>query len=391
MPDYSHIRWYPYSIKYLASLQQLHAEKDINALIYFPHGLGDIVMFTSVARFFTTKNKRLFFTRHGDDYVAGVEGAEHLTPIYTGVKNPHTNDGAYLGHKHFDIRRNGASINVTGLMFDALTQNNVTHVLNEPFYEPGANRQFPLHSKQRICLNNIYTALTAEEKSLLNEPLPPAINTVPSQVVLNAVIARLKTQTTWRSGHPLIVITRYGATSAGKNWGHLFRDDCFPNEGDEAREFIRLCLQKNPNTVFISMEHSQVSGVNSLRDKTLQTHSYSDLFSPLNENEFSIPYVSILRALFHTATAHVGVPTGATGVAQQCPNLRNIILWIEFSPERYFEPRNNTINIVSSNQPGRVTSINSLPDNVRNWYNVFFVNTPNITGKDVFKHVEYLL
>jgi hypothetical protein len=115
------------------------------------------------------------------------------------------------------------------------------------------------------------------------------------------------------------------------------------------------------------------------------------LFAPPSDDAFAVPYVVILRAIFHLATAHIGVPTGATGIAQQHENLLNIMLWIELSPEKYFEPRSNAVNIVSNNQPERRRSLNELPTAVAKNYNFSFVNTPGIAGKEVFKYVEHLL
>jgi hypothetical protein len=388
MPE---LRWYDYPILSLSSLAELRRSRDINALIYFPHGLGDIAMFMDIAQFFTNANKRLFFTRHGDDYVSAVAVANNLTPIYSGIKTPHTDDGATLKHKHFGITNYNKKITVTGEMLEQLREHNVTHVLMEPFPEINLGAQFPFHSKPRARLANIANDLTDDEKQLLQNSLKPDIDNSIQRDVVAAVTARLRTYTAWRTGYPLVVITRYGATAIGKNWGHLFRNAEFPTEGAETREFIRLCRQKNPNTVFISMEHVGLAGDSSLSDHASNVHTYAELFASNSADDFAIPYGALLRALFSIACIHVGVPTGATGIAQQFDHLLNVILWIECSPVQYFEPRQNSINIVSANQPSRFSCLNNLPEVVRDRYNLVFVPTATISGAAVFKHIEAYL
>lgn len=382
------LRWYDYPILQLASLAELRRARDINALIYFPHGLGDIAMFMDIAQFFTNANKRLFFTRHGDDYVAAVAAADNLTPVYSGVKTPHTDDGANLNHKHYGITNRNGKITVTGGMLEQLRESNVTHVLMESFPEINLRGQFPFHAKQRACLTGIVNELTDAEKQLLQSPLTPNLNNSVSPEILNAVTTRLKAYTPWQTEHPLVIITRYGATAIGKNWGHLFRSASLQTEGAEAREFIRLCRIKNPNTVFISMEHAGLPPESTLRDHSSNVHTYAELFDSAAVSDFAIPYALLLRALFSIARVHVGVPTGATGIAQQFTHLLNVILWIECSPVQYFEPRANAVNIVSSNQSERFICLNSLPEHVRDWYNLVFVPTPYILGATVFKYVE---
>lgn len=379
-----------YPVTRVASASALRQLSNTNVLVYFPHGLGDIVMFNATAKFLAVNNNRLFFTRCGDDYVAAVAGSRYLTPIYSGVRNVHTGDCHLFGAHHLGLMNKTDYITVTRATEAQLLENKITHLYWEHFPEPHSGTTFPFHSKPRACLPQ--QLLTAAEIEELQSPLDPGVDISTPPPLLELVKARLQTYTSWTTGAPLIIITRYGMTAVGKNWGHLFRSEQYPAEGDEAREFIRLCRQKNDKTVFITMEHSGMTGPHSLTDHAANVFNYAELFAAKDTEEFALPYALVVRALFSFAKAHVGVPTGATGIAQMFPHLRNVALWIEGMPSRYFEPYANTYNLVSNNQlTSRLSWAHSFQRAGKLHYQTELLDTPNVPGSVVYNFMEDLL
>ena len=99
-----------------------------------------------------------------------------------------------------------------------------------------------------------------------------------------------------------------------------------------------------------------------------------------------------LKSLFTLADIHIGCPTGPLGLSLLYDNVRTVGLYCELMPSWYFEPGNNNINIVSSNninarlQDQRTFNIDGTLN-----YNIKFVDTPYISGDFVFKEIEDLL
>jgi hypothetical protein len=189
-----------------------------------------------------------------------------------------------------------------------------------------------------------------------------------------------------------VLITRYGLTSVGKNWGHLFRSDKYPHEGDECREFIALCRRKNPNIVFVSIEHPGVTGVNSLIDHQNNVFGFHELFGRDASSLFFAPFAATLLSLMRIADIHVGCPTGASGVATLFPNLLNVLVWIELFPSWYFEPADNTTNVISTNALDfRRQQIGSFDEMSDLRYQNLYTDTANVTGETVFNLIESAL
>jgi hypothetical protein len=387
------IRWGDYPRPLACSYAEIRQLHDATIVIYFPHGLGDWVMFNNIARFFTCNNNKIYITRFGDDYVSLQDGSPYLHPVYTGINNVHCNDGADYARHHFHFHLPDSPIKTTVAMAEKLREIKCTHICFSGFPEVGGGSRGPLfHSKPRAIMRALYSQLTAAEQDALRRPLSSAVNTHANSFITALVATSLRNFTPYDANTKLVVITRYGLTSIGKNWGHLFRSGKYPNEGDECREFIAICRRKNPNTIFVSMEHEGVVGASSLVDHANNVFSFSELFNNKKFGNFSAPFTAVLAALLRLTDIHVGCPTGASGVATLFPNVRNILLWLELFPSWYFEPTNNTLNVISKNQlerrrnqPGSFDAAGEII------YKNVYTDTENITGEAVFNLIEDVL
>jgi hypothetical protein len=203
--------------------------------------------------------------------------------------------------------------------------------------------------------------------------------------------SRLQVTTNYNNNSKLIIISRYGITSVGKNWGHLYRTPKYPNEGDEAREFIDLCHRKNKNCIFISMEHDLFEGKNTLADHSKNCYSSFELFGGFGTKD-SIPYAMFLKSLFTISDIHVGCPTGPLGLSLLYDNVKSVGLYTELMPSWYFEPGNNNVNIVSGSRiDSRLQDKRTFDINGTLNYNTKYVSTPYIPGNIVFNEVENIL
>jgi hypothetical protein len=347
-------------------------------------------MFNSVAQFLNCNNNKIYITRFGDDYVSLQDGSRQLRPVYTGLNEVHCGDGAAYNCPHFHFHSAQAPIKTTAAMAEKLRAIKCTHICFGGFPEIGGSSPGPLfHSKPRAILRAIAEYLTPAEKKLLDYPLVTAVNTHANSLLTQLVLSRLQNVTPYTFNTKLVLITRYGITSVGKNWGHLFRSDKYKNEGDECREFIALCRQKNPNTVFVSIEHAGVGGSASLVDHSNNVFGFAELFGPASGAAFCAPFAAVLMALLRVTDVHVGCPTGASGVATLFPHIKNVILWLELFPSWYFEPTANTTNIISTNQlesrrkqPGSFDEAGELK------YDNVYIDTQNIPGDVVFDLIE---
>lgn len=392
MSDNLAVRWLLQSALPRCSTKEIRQLSDATVIFYFAHGLGDFVMFNNVVPFLTGRNNQLYITRFGDDYIAIQDNCESLKPFYTGVDSVSCNDGATYDNPHFQLFA-GRELQITATMKKQLAEFNNPHICVENFPEPvwrGNDADgWPFHSKPRSLIASFKDHLLADELEALKHPLPNAINTAPNPFVDALVDRRLRTFTPYTDDTKIVVITRYGLTSCGKNWGHSFRSADYPAEGDEARKFIEMCRKKNKSTIFVSMEHRGIAAHDSLVDHAKNVYGFAELFSPRNANDLAIPYAMLLMALFHKSRVHVGCATGASGVASLFNNLCNVIVWPELFPSWYFEPTQNTTNIIGcdkiEDRRGRKYSFDTRE---HLHYNNVYVNTPYIAPSAVFDIIE---
>jgi hypothetical protein len=163
------------------------------------------------------------------------------------------------------------------------------------------------------------------------------------------------------------------------------------NEGEEARDFMRLLLDKDPNWIFLTFEDRLFNGYDTLRDASLNSFSYADVFNTVGDG--CAPYALILRALMEIADLCIGVPVGPYHLSMAYPNLPSVGLWIDHIPSWYDEPKSGSINIINSHaihqkyydRPGSFDERELLNFHARH------VDTRIITGHQVFSPVEELL
>ena len=375
----------------LNSLSDMKSFSNENVLIYFPHGLGDWVMYNTVTPLLNTNNN-IFMTGYGDNYTSVLDNS-NVKPVYCGVNNVYLQGAEFPPLPDYinpdeDITR-GIKKFLPASIANFCEKNNIKHFYHEPFFESG--EKFPYNSKARYHFKYFNHMLDENERNILNFKLKNAISTNDNHSCTNMIRSRLQVTTNYNNNSKLIIISRYGITSVGKNWGHLYRTEKYPYEGDEAREFIDLCYKKNKNCIFISMEHGQFDGKNTLADHSKNCYSSFELFGGFATKD-SIPYAIFLKSLFTLADIHIGCPTGPLGLSLLYDNVRTVGLYCELMPSWYFEPGNNNINIVSSNninarlQDQRTFNIDGTLN-----YNIKFVDTPYISGDFVFKEIEDLL
>ena len=383
------VRWLTQAAPKRCTIRDICTLKNANIVIYFAHGIGDFVMFNNVVHFLAKNNNKLYITRFGDDYIGIQDRCELLQPLYVGINSINTNDGADYSNQHFQLL-NSDKLKITAAMQKNLERINCTHVCVEDMLEHRGNIfKPPFHSKPRELIQSFQDLLTPEERESLKRPLPNAINISPNPLVDELIERRLRTLTPYNDDTKLVVITRYGATSCSKNWGHTFRTPAYPKEGDEARRFISLCRHKNKKIVFVSMEHRHVCGKDSIVNHAYNVFGFGELFSPVEPESLSIPYAMLLMALFRKTDIHVGCATGASGVATLFANLRNVILWPEMFPSWFFEPTPNTYNLIGSDDvDSRKACMGSFDIYEGLNYQTTYIRTPHIPPEVVYRLIE---
>ena len=183
----------------------------------------------------------------------------------------------------------------------------------------------------------------------LNRALPSALNFAAPDFVRTWVEARLRSFAGW-NGSKLGIIVRNGYTSAGKNWGHQWREDLpdgCQREGEECRDFLRLMHARDPGWRFVVMEDRLFSGDDTVRDHALNCMSYAELFGALSES--GPPFALTAKALLQVAELVIGIPAGPFHLAMAQPGVPTIGLWIEHAPSWCDEPKAASLHLVGRN------------------------------------------
>lgn len=367
-----------------------------NVLIYFPHGLGDWVMFSYILPLLNSSN-RYFMTRFGDDYTSVMEGSPACRPVYTGQNNVHCSDGADFGNIHFGINYDiidgeEQTLDLPISVYNLCVQEKIDTLLWVVFPEPGGWNQYPFHNKSRFQIPLLVQVDQLNELNL-NAPLQSSICFNVAPWLQGYVESRLAS-CLGLSGRRLCLISRTGYTSVGKNWGHLWREEQFGGvapEGEECRDFMRLMLRKDPDWAFLSMESILFYGDATLRSEELHCATFADIFGVTSEGP--IPFALILKAVMNVADLSIGVPTGPYELSLAKPDLPTVGIWLEHCPSWYDEPREGSVNVVGKNvrehhlhdRPGSFERVADLD------YHVRWCDTHRITGEQAFAAVEDLL
>jgi hypothetical protein len=355
-----HIYTRPYEAQiYAPHHGNFPALRNRNVLVYWPHGLGDWVFLTTIIPLLERSN-RYFVTRYGDDSVALFDGSEYATPLYIGINSPHCDNGRKYHNEHFamDYDTIDGSAKVLELplgLYEQCRQNNIDTILFHSFFESHGSREFPFHTKARNALPELIDP-DALKFLRLDAPLCSALNLNVDSWICKWTASRLESFT-GREGRRLCLICRNGYSATSKNWGHKWREDMpegKQNEGEESRDFMRLLLKKDPNWIFLTFEDSLFDGYDTLRDVSLNSFSYAEVFNAVGEG--CAPFALILKALMGMADLCIGVPVNSHAIHQG-----------------FYD------------RPGSFDKRELLNFNVRH------VETQIITGEQVFSSVEELL
>lgn len=320
-----------------------------NVLIYFRHGFGDLVTFSSILPLLEPSN-RYWVTRFGDDYTSILDGSA-FSPVYLGSTSIKCSDGGAYGICNFGIDSNrfGGGEQVLQMpisLWEFCTQQNISAILAPGYPEIHGNSPAPYHTKARYCLQALVNTrqISADR---LSQPLPSPICFEIDGWLASFVHARLVNYG-GLGRRKLCIISRTGYTAHGKNWGHLFREDMpegNQRQGEEVRDFCRLMLSRDPNWMFVPIEDVMFEGDDTLRSEDLHCYSFAELFSDVNER--GIPFGLVMKAMVAMADLAIGVPTGPYHLAMAHPSLPTVGIWLEHHPSWYDEPKANSIHLVS--------------------------------------------
>ncbi len=365
-------------------------------LIYWPHGFGDFVFLSYLLPLLEPSN-RYFITRWGDDNTAVFDGCAWVRPLYVGQNSAHCRDGADFGNAHFGMRkaeRMGRTmrLDLPLALHEACTRERVDAVLDFPYWEVYGRTAFPFHSKGRNMLRHLVSRERLAKLDL-NRALPSALNFAAPRCVRTWVEARLRSFAGW-TGRKLGIVIRNGYTSAGKNWGHRWREDLPEGnrrEGEECRDFLRLMRAHDPEWRFVVMEDRLFEGHDTVRDRTLNCVSYAELFGALGETGH--PFALVAKALLQVAEVAVGVPAGPFHLAMAQAGVPTIGLWTEHAPSWFDEPKAASLHLVGRNvwggeaggRPGTFERQGELHFQIRR------LDSRIIPGEAVFAAIEELL
>jgi hypothetical protein len=370
------------------------ALKNVNVLIYWPHGVGDFVFLGYILPLLEPTN-RYWVTRFGDDMVSVMEGSELVTPIYTGQVK--ANDGRNWGNRHFglkyeELHNEEYLITVPKGLHNVLMKNCINVLFWSGFPETYGHVSYPFHSKAR----NVIPNMVSEEIILstqLNSPLRNSISLHVDSWLQRWVESRLATFT----GFPdrkLCLIGRNGHTNIDKNWGHRWREDMPEGkriQGEECRDFMKLLLKKDPNWMFLSIEDRCFEGEHTLRSKELNAFTYADLFGYGDASR--LPFGLVMKALINLADLAVGVPAGMLFLSSLRNDLPTVGIWTAHLPSWYYEPGQSAIHVISKNIVD--SRLDQRPGSFESRYGLHFnqlkVDTRIITGEQVLFAVEKLI
>jgi hypothetical protein len=363
-----------------------------NVLLYWPHGFGDWIQFSSVLRFLDPTNQ-YWMTRFGDDTVTVMNGHLIAKPIYLGVNSPHCDDGGLYGIKNFRLtyqQFDGRAVDVVvpQVLYQFIVQHHITSMLWTWYPETHGSESPPYHTKAR----RMAAHLTERLPESFSVPLPSSLSLKSNGILRQIVEARL-TNYCGFGDRQLCLVGRGGYTSVGKNWGHLWREDLPEgqrSEGAECRDFIQLMLKKNPNWCFLLMEDRNFG--DSLKSESIQTYTYADLFG---EPEHAIaPFGQIMKCLVQFSSLCVGVPAGPYHFAAQVEALPTVGIWIEHLPSWYDEPRDGLTHVIGS-KPAAFLTDPSKPGSFIEWgpfkYNTHTLSSRTISGTAVMEAAETVM
>lgn len=367
-----------------------------NILIYLPHGFGDWIHFSHVLPYLNRSNN-YWMTRFSDDTVALMDGSGYCKPFYLGVKSANCDNGGTFENRHFhidyhEIDGGAMDIQVPIPLSDAIMKREIDTILFTSFPETWGESAFPYHTKARNLLR--YLTPTGDVSlNVLSRKLISGINLSVDQFVVQLVDARLRTYCGYGERR-LCLVGRNGYTSVSKNWGHEWRTksdgSVFP-EGEEARDFMRLMLKKDPNWLFLSIEDILFEHDHTLKSEELHCYSYAEVFG---DTECSVlPFGLLMKALVNLADLSVGVPAGPHHLCMLRDDLPSVGVWISHCPSWYDEPKDASIHVLSRNlkDHGLDTRPGTITERCELRYRTMELDTLRVSGQAVLDAVEVLI
>jgi hypothetical protein len=360
-----------------------------NILVYLPHGFGDWVHFSHILPYLDHSN-RYWFTRFADDSVSLMDGSPYCEPVYLGIKSTSCRNGEELGNQHFGIDYGSITgdvmdVSLPAALYEVVIRNRIDTILFTDFPEVWGTTAYPFHTKARNMLRYLVPENRLNERTL-SQPLMTAINLSVDRWVTQIVEAYLRSQ--------LCLIGRNGYTGVSKNWGHEWReqdDGSRLPEGEEARDFMRLMLKKDPRWCFLSIEDQHFEGEDTLISDELRCYSYARIFG--NMETAILPFGLAMKALVNLADLSIGIPSGPHHLSMLRADLPSVGIWIAHYPSWYDEPKEASIHVLSRNirdssyydHDGTFTEHGALR------YRVIELDTKRVLGQDVMNAVETLL
>ena len=271
-----------------------------NVLIYFPHGFGDWVQFSTILPLLEPSN-RYFITRFGDDSLSLMEDNAFVSPLYCGYNSPNCEDGGLFELRHFGLDYDEVDGSVKTLdlplaLHRRCRELDIDTVFWTSLPETWGEVPFPYHTKARSLLPHLVSEDRLRRADLA-APLPSTIHFQSSPWLARWVESRLTTFGGFGE-RKLCLISRNGYTTIGKNWGHLFREEVpgrHLREGQECRDFMRLLLKKDPRWMFLIMEDQLFEGDDTMRSPAFHAYSYAQLFGSVGGD--APPFGLVMKAL----------------------------------------------------------------------------------------------
>jgi hypothetical protein len=295
-------------------------------LLYWPHGLGDLVHLGYVAPLLDPTNT-YFITRFGDDFVHLYDGCENVTPLYSGVRA--IDDGGSLGARHLGIdfkkiRNREMTLVVPEPLRARIAEARIDAVLYTDYPEREGKTAFPFQTKARALAQELVSRERLAESGL-DAPLRSALTLAAPADVTALVEERLRTFVA--PEERLIVLSPGGHSALRKVWPEA-----------EVQSFAEHMRARDSRNRVLTIDER--SAAESGRDRELAPTTH-DLFAGIEA-----PFAHVLLALIRASDAFAGVPSGPLHAALAAGGRPVVGIWLAHHPDWYDEPCRESIHLV---------------------------------------------
>ena len=326
-------------------------------LIYWPHGFGDFVHFGYVLPLLDTSNT-YFITRFGDDFVHLYDGAQGVTPLYSGVRA--IGDGSAQGARHLGvewkrIRNREADVQLPDSLAARVREAHITAVLYTDYPEYEGRRAYPYHTKARALIRQL---VDAERGIDVDFALESALTFDVPAVYLARIEARLRDFVA--TGQRLYLVAPGGHTNAAKSW-----------PGSEVEAFEE------------GLASYDARGRSLVIDEAPLRERFGDI---------DVPFAHLLVGLIRASHAFVGAAAGPLHAALAMRTAPVVGVWFAHHPDWYDEPNPQSIHLmgprVLAKRYDRREATSTKPAMMRARTIAFAERIPNAT--DVFEALALL-